>query len=198
MTKAPDKEWHSRGYLPHKEYEALQFVTFRLYDSLPLEIVKHWKEELGINNQTACNDIKVQQLRTRIARYEDAGYGQCFLKDPRIAALVQDSLLRYDGERYRLLGWCIMPNHVHVLIEMTEDWSLSSILQNWRSYTAHVANSILGRTGAFWMSEYFDRFIRNDEHLRNVIDYIDNNAVKAGLVGEPALWRWSSAGCGRS
>ena len=49
--------------------------------------------------------------------------------------------------------------------------------------------------GDFWMSEYFDRYIRNNDHYRNAIDYIDNNPVKANLVTEPQQWKWCSAGC---
>ena len=79
-----------------------------------------------------------------------------------------------------------MPNHVHVLIEVNEGWSLSRIMHGWRSYTANEANRILGRTGKFWMEEYYDRYIRNDNHLQKTINYILNNPANAGLDG----WPW--------
>ena len=79
-----------------------------------------------------------------------------------------------------------MPNHVHVLIEVADDWTVSKIVQGWRSYTAHEANKILGRTGRFWQPEYFDRYIRNERHLSDTIAYIDTNPDKAGLKE----WKW--------
>lgn len=86
-----------------------------------------------------------------------------------------------------------MPNHVHVLIEKFEGVTLSGILHSWRSFTSHKANEILGRTGDFWMKDYFDRFIRDESHLNATIRYIENNPVKAGLANEPEDWPWSSA-----
>jgi hypothetical protein len=62
-----------------------------------------------------------------------------------------------------------------------------------KSYTAHTANQILGRSGDFWFREYHDRFIRDDRHFRNTVNYIERNPVKAGLVDRPEKWRWSSA-----
>ena len=79
-----------------------------------------------------------------------------------------------------------MPNHVHVLVEVMGEWTISKIVQGWRSFTAHEANKILGRTGRFWQPEYFDRYIRNQKHLQDTISYIDGNPDDAGLVG----WRW--------
>lgn len=186
--------WHYRGKFPHREYKQFQFITYRLYDSVPQKVINAWKEELKITQMTMPNDPKVQELRKRIDKYEDVGYGQCFLKDDRIAAMVQDNLFHFDGVRYNVLRWCIMPNHVHVLIEVKEGWTLSSIMHGWRSYTAHQANKILGRKGDFWMDEYFDRFIRDERHMETVIKYIDNNPIKAGLVDEAHNWPWCSLG----
>ena len=171
------KPWHSRNYLPHIEDKQFQFITFRLYDSMPRYIINTWKEELNITDEEKTPIPIMTQLLDRINKYEDAGYGQCFLKDERIAKLVENALLHFDGERYRLLCWCIMPNHVHVLIEMMPEYSLTSILHSWRTFTAREANEILGRTGEFWQKEYFDRYIRNAQHYRDTIDYIDNKVA---------------------
>lgn len=132
-------------------------------------------------------------MRKRIARYEDTGHGACWLCDKRVALLVENALLYFDGQRYRVIAWCVMPNHVHVLVELGEDWPLAGILQSWKSYTAHEANKILKRSGDFWFREYFDRFIRDDRHFRDVVNYIEQNPVKAGLVRTQEEWRWSSA-----
>ncbi len=182
------KDWHRRFHsVPHRENKALQSITFRLYDSLPKEVIEEIKQKLDINEDDDSYDsIQYQRLRQKIAEYEDAGYGQCFLRDERIAAIMQDTLKHFDGERYQLICWCIMPNHVHVLIEVNEGWSLSRIMHGWRSYTAKEANRILGRTGKFWMEEYYDRYIRDDNHLQKTINYILNNPANAGLDE----WPW--------
>ena len=182
------KDWHRRFHsVPHRENKALQSITFRLYDSLPKEMIEEIKLKLDINeDDDSCDSIQYQRLRQKIAEYEDAGYGQCFLRDERIAAIMQDTLKHFDGERYQLICWCIMPNHVHVLIEVNEGWSLSRIMHGWRSYTAKEANRILGRTGKIWMEEYYDRYIRDDYHLQKTINYILNNPANAGLDE----WPW--------
>ena len=150
-------------------------------------MIEEIKLKLDIKKEdSSYNSSQYQRLRQKIAEYEDAGYGQCFLRDERIAAVMQNTLKHFDGERYQLICWCIMPNHVHVLIEVNEGWSLSRIMHGWRSYTANEANRILGRTGKFWMEEYYDRYIRNDNHLQKTINYILNNPANAGLDG----WPW--------
>lgn len=140
-----------------------------------------------------ATDSRVIELAKRIARYEDAGHGACWLRDERIARLLEDSLLRFDGRRYHLLAWCVMLNHVHVLIETVEPWPLAGVIHSWKSYTAHEANRVLDRQGEFWQREYHDRYIRNSEHHLAAVRYIERNPVKAGLVERPDEWLWSSA-----
>ena len=89
----------------------------------------------------------------------DACYGECILRDSVVAALVEDELLHFDDERYRLLAWVVMPNHLHVMIETLRGHTLAAVLHSWKSYTAKQANKQLGRTGAFWQAEYVDRAI---------------------------------------
>jgi hypothetical protein len=55
------------------------------------------------------------------------------------------------------------------------------------------ANAKPGRTGQFWRADYFDRFMRNEEHLSQTIDYIEQNPVKARLIAAAGDWAWSSA-----
>ena len=104
--------WHSRGYLPHYDGgEVPQFITFRLGDSLPQAVLDKWRIEL--QKETGI-DIDAA-LRRRIEAYLDQGYGKCYLKDERVATMVQNSLLFHDRQRYRLSAWVVMPNHVHFL-----------------------------------------------------------------------------------
>ena len=124
--------------------------------------------------------------------------GSCALRHPEAARYVQNSLLHFDPERYRLLAWCIMPNHVHVVIEALTP--IAVIVQGWKSFTsrwilAQNARLHLGIPDPhrLWMREYWDRYIREESHLHNAIDYIHQNPVKAGLCGHADDWPWSSA-----
>ena len=193
---APDPHvgWHSRGYLPHFDHpDQIQSVTFRLHDSVPQHVVDAWKVELGWQESVAADDPRAVELRKRLDRYEDAGYGNCWLGRPDVAELVQQALLHFDGERYRLLGWSIMPNHVHVLFECVAGYPLGGVVHSWKSFTAKRANLLLGQTGQFWMEDYYDRAIRDERHLELARNYIEQNPVKAGLVSTAAAWRWGSA-----
>jgi putative DNA methylase len=180
------KAWNSRGYLPHfDEPNVLQSITFRLYDALPNHVVKSLAEELSEETDA--------EQRAQIEAYLDSGYGACYLADPRIGSLVENALLHFDGQRYRQIAWVLMPNHVHTLIETLEGHPLHAVLHSWKSYTASEANKILGRNGQFWYPDYFDRYIRDERHCANVIRYMHENPVKAGLVNRPEDWPFSSA-----
>ena len=106
---------------------------------------------------------------------------------------MQQSLLAFDRVRYLLFAWVIMPNHTHSLLIPNESWTLRRLMQPHKSYTAHEANRVLNRIGQFWMSDYFDRFIRTPGHFEKTIRYIENNPVKAGLCSKPSDWPFSSA-----
>jgi REP element-mobilizing transposase RayT len=133
------------------------------------------------------------ELRKRIHEFLDNGYGSCFLRDERLAKTVEDSLVHFDGVRYALHAWCVMPNHVHTLFTPRSGHKMSTFLHSWKSFTARECNKVLGRTGQFWQREPFDRYIRNERHFRNAQTYIEDNPVKAGLCRVPTDWRWSSA-----
>jgi putative DNA methylase len=181
--------WHSRGYLPHFEGgEIAQTINLRLADSLPKRVLERWNQEL-----TRDPLINASVVRERIERYLDQGYGSCALRDKRVAKMVQESLLHFDGERCWLSAWVVMPNHVHVLLTPNSLWPLSRIMKHFKSYTSHEANRILDRRGQFWMEDYFDRYIRDAKHFTNAINYIENNPVKAGLCERASDWVFSSA-----
>jgi type I restriction enzyme R subunit/putative DNA methylase len=186
--------WYSRGYLPHFDSgKVVQSVTFRLADSLPQEKLKSLEKQLDGVPKTHAE----RGRRVAIEKWLDAGMGCCVLGYPEIAALVQEALLHFDGERYLLFAWCIMPNHVHLLLEPMI--SLVTIMQRLKSWTARVCKVKAGALGIavpefeFWMREYWDRFIRHEEHFQQAIWYIHENPVKAGLCNAPEEWRWSSA-----
>lgn len=186
--------WHSRGYLPHFEAgETTQSITFRLGDSLPANVLAQLQTEL----QTLPEAATAQERRKRIEALLDQGRGHCYLTDARVAESVEAALLHFDGQRYRLHAWCIMPNHVHVLMTPQAPHTLSRILQSWKSFTANRANELLGRKGAFWAPDYHDRFIRDEAHFANAMSYIALNPVKARLCSALGEWRHSSSWVGR-
>ena len=168
-------------------------MTFRLADALPQKVIDDWKLELDINRDTPATDPRMIDLRRKIERYEDAGHGSCVLRDPAPAEITETALLHFDGERYRLIAWCVMPNHVHAMFEMRDGYVLSRVLHSWKSFTAKEINKVLGKTGQLWLEEYRDRFIRDENHFHMTVAYIENNPVKAGLCRAPEEWAFSSA-----
>ncbi|MGH9427278.1 MAG: REP-associated tyrosine transposase [Terriglobia bacterium] len=182
--------WHSRGYLPHFDGgEIVQTATFRLFDSMPQEVLDRWGKELARLPEKDVDCVR----RKRIDAYLDHGYGSCCLKDNRLAHIVQNALLYFDGERYSLHAWVVMPNHVHVLFTPQGAWGMSQIAHTWKSFTANECNLVLMRKGEFWQPELFDRYIRDERHYANAVHYIQNNPVKAGLCNKAEDWPWSSA-----
>ena len=128
MTKDKSKKWYSRGYLPHFDVSNVpQFITFRLGDSLPQEVLNRLKYD------SWCKDDS--EKRKYLENSLDEGYGECYLKDPYVAKIVEDALIFFHEDRYRLYGWVIMPNHVHVLIEVFENFQLNKIVRSWKSFT---------------------------------------------------------------
>jgi REP element-mobilizing transposase RayT len=182
--------WHARGYLPHFDGgEIWQTVTFRLADSFPSERLQAWQWDLRLLPKEQAD----AELRRRIEEYLDRGHGDCHLRRPEVAAMVQEALLFFDAQRYRLDAWVVMPNHVHVLFLPFAPWGMSSILHSWKSYSAKQANRLLGRSGDFWHEDYRDRFIRDEEHFQAERWYIENNPVKAGLCARSEDWPYGSA-----
>ena len=112
---------------------------------------------------------------------------------PRVARVVENALTHFHGERYALHAWCVMPDHVHLLVTPFHDWSLDRILHSWKSYTANEVNRMLHRTGTFWQPESFDHLVRSPEAFDTFAAYIESNPVAAGLCSNPSAWQFSSA-----
>ncbi len=204
---------HTRGYLPHvKRESARYFVTFRLADSLPKEILLELQAEraerlqrfhvareadkkLGATMATPdeLDEIERDYFR-KLEGCLDKGAGDCCLRRPDIAALVANAFRFFEGKRYRLDAWVVMPNHVHLVLWPMPNHALSGIVQSWKRFTAREANKLLRRTGeVFWQPEAYDHWIRDDEEHVRCCRYVANNPVKAGLCAAPEDWRWSSA-----
>jgi REP element-mobilizing transposase RayT len=122
--------------------------------------------------------------------------GSCVLRSPEIAGIVQNALVHFDQSRYILSAWCIMPNHVHVVVTPIPDHSLSSILHSWKSFTASKVNKALGLGGRFWERESFDHLIHSFDDWAKYVKYTQENPVLAGLCAKPEDWLFSSCGAG--
>lgn len=183
--RGENRGYYTRGYLPHFDQPGLlQAITFRLVDSISPERMLQLRQGL--------RPADSRQLFNRIEAELDGGHGKCWLRQPEIGSLVEQALQHFDGERYNLLVWVIMPNHVHCIIEPFTGFPLAGIVKSWKSFTASQANKLLGRSGAFWQPDYFDRFIRDNNHLHNAANYIHYNPVAAGLCAAMEEWPWTS------
>ena len=178
----------SRGRLPHWEVDdADYFVTFRLRDSLPIEIARRLVTERAYLAQTVQTDAEQVEIDkafgVRLDSYLDAGYGNCILKVN--GEVVVNALRFFDGKRYALHAWCVMPNHVHVLFHLERGRELERVIHSWKSYTAHQIG-----LGVIWQREYFDRVIRGPGEFRETRNYILCNPAKGGLYD----WPWVGGG----
>jgi REP element-mobilizing transposase RayT len=160
-----------------------------LADALPQERLASWQSELAHLPQ----DTATRERSRRIEAYLDSGKGVCLLRNPPIARIVQEAFLHFQGIRYHLHAWVIMPNHVHILFTPAPGTALSDIVQAWKSFTAKKVNHMLRRTGVLWQADYFDRLIRDERHFHTAMTYIENNPVRAGLCTQVNQWPWSSA-----
>lgn len=216
------RESITRRNLPHWYVPgAAHFVTFRLANSLPAAVLENLKARAQqLLAKAPLNPIPRREQRLRVHKQIFAEYDRqldnhreiVWLQEPAVAAMVRDSLYHHDGSQYRLLAYTIMPNHVHLLLMPLLDHSadaqvrevacgesqdssspLSRVMHSLKSFTAHAVNKLLARTGAFWQHESYDHWVRDDDELERIVDYINANAVRAGLTRRPQEWRWSSA-----
>jgi len=181
----------TKNRLPHwQQGEAWVFVTWRLRDSLPKAKLDQWKEEreIWVRLHPEPWDEKIEaeyheRFSWQIDDWLDQGSGSCVLKDPANAKIVADALRHFDGERYELASFVVMPNHVHVLFRPLGKHALPEILKSWKGFTAREINRRMGKAGELWQDEYWDRLIRNERHFFKVAEYIRENPVKAKLEG---------------
>ncbi|MEZ6093879.1 MAG: transposase [Pirellulaceae bacterium] len=199
-------------------------MTYRLAGTLPANVVaelKAKKELMLRRNSTVDHKVDTKHFnRTFFAAYEhhlDVVSKIDWLQDPKIASMLRENLYHFAGQKYSLHAYCIMPNHVHVLLtphqppnehhpvdfskadqisnvgEVADKCSpLSNITHSLKSYTANRANRMLNRSGTFWQPESYDHWVRNDDELERIVNYIRANPVKAGLVEHHQDWYWSS------
>jgi len=186
------------AYLPHwTKNTAIYAVNFRLADSLPREVLQAWiadRQAVVANARQQDRALTAQESREldklysdRVEAFLDSGVGECWFRNEAVAKLAGDTLAYFDGERYQLLAWSIMPNHVHAVIQPLPGFELATLLHSWKSHIAREANKLLGRTGEFWQAEYYDHLIRDEADLSHAVEYAWGNPDHAGLENWP--WR---------
>jgi len=203
------------GNLPHwRQQGATYFVTFRLADSMPQEKLQQWLDEreawLKANPEPHAPEQRLEYHERFPARFQqwlDANYGSCVLEIPEVKTIVENALRHFDGDRYRLGEFVVMPNHVHVLVTPLGKHTLSEILHSWKSFTAkeivkveaasrRLNNSAIKTRDAsstaeaasrrlegsrVWQKESFDHIVRSPDQLDRIVQYIRDNpkAVEA-------------------
>jgi putative transposase len=207
----PDDEVRiTAGKLPHWfQPGRLYFITFRTDDSLPVGVVRLWLRQRddwllrqGVNPKRANWRCQFASLPARLRRqfhvqfsaeylkHLDRGHGACVLAHSEVSQIVADGLLFFNGTRYELTDFVVMPNHVHVLAGMLGDADVVRQCYSWKKYTATKINELLGRKGRLWHEESFDHLVRREEQFEMLRDYIRHNPEKAGLQeGQYLHWR---------
>ena len=197
MSEIEEIQIHKRR-LPYWQQSGLTyFVTFRLADSLPREKLEIWKAQknawLRLHPEplsVTAEDEYHRLLTAQIEKWLDAGSGSCILKNRLLAQIVSDALFFFDGSRYILRAFVVMPNHVHVLFTPLAAHKMEDILHSLKSFSAKKINAVLGRSGQIWQEEYWDRIIRHQRHYRAILCYISDNPHEAALrEGEYILWQ---------
>lgn len=199
---------------PHWDQpSALSFVTFRLVDSMPLSVIERWRREqkewLAKNGFSDLEPEELQHLsdipdniRRQFQKFRkqrwhenlDDCHGSCVLGERRIAGLVAESILYFDGERYDIERFVIMPNHVHVLVQIRNGFELRQQCKGWLRYTARSINRTLGRSGELWQSEPFDHVIHSESQFRYLQRYILDNPERVRLSrGQFLIWQRDEA-----
>jgi len=172
-----------RGTLPHIYKEGCTyFVTFGLIDAVSEHLRRRRRIEADDDPEAFAREFD-----------PCPSTGGCLLKSLKVATVVESALLHFQGERYALSAWSVMPNHVHVVVTPFPGFTLSKILHSWKSFSAHEINKILSRKGSVWEKESFDHLVRNERAFERFVAYTERNPVVAGLCESPELWPVSSA-----
>jgi len=181
-----------RRRLPHwRQSGVAYFVTFRLADSLPQSLLRQWRDEHATWERwhptpwSAAEEREYEERFVhRIQEWLDAGMGACHLRRPEVRAQVELCLLHFEGKRYDVDAFVLMPNHVHAVIVPRIGYELSTLLQGIKGTSANRCNKLLGRKSVFWMDESYDHIIRDANELAAFRRYVGDNPRKACLKAE--------------
>ncbi len=196
---------HYQRYLPHilPPGETI-FITFRLHGSLPQAVVERLIDERrAVDKQlmqvdpAAREKARADNHKRQFARFDNCldtcETGHHWLQEPAVARLVADAIKQPNGRNFTLHAYCIMSNHVHLLLTIeTETKAFATVMQSLKGFTARKANELLNRTGqSFWQPVSYDHVVRSNQEFDRIVAYILNNPVKAGLIENWADWPYS-------
>jgi putative transposase len=175
--------------LPHwQQGEVMQFVTFRLGDAMPATKLRQWKEDretwTALHPKPWTPEIEKEYHRRftwKLEGWLDEGAGSCLLRDPAHRNLVEEVLMRFQGERVEHHAWVIMPNHLHLIF--TPMIPIETLLKAWKGTSAHRIGQ-----GSIWQKNYRDTLIRDAGHFANAVRYIRRNPAKP-REGSYTLWQ---------
>jgi putative transposase len=148
----------------------------------------HWSTLIRLLTEERRHEFTVYFNHCRETKLDEC-HGECLLKHPDLAQIVHDSLLYFDGVRYRMGDFVVMPNHVHLLASFPTQQMMEGHSASWLRYTSRAINQRLGRTGQFWQQEPFDHLVRSVEQYAYLRNYIARNPEKAGLKPGEYLYR---------
>jgi len=184
-----DKVRIARRRLPHWRQSGVSyFITFRLADSLPQPLLRQWRHERGIWRRLHPQPWNTDEQREyegrfvgRIQEWLDSGIGACYLRRPDVRAEVEGCLMQFEGKRYDIDAFVLMPNHVHAVIKPAPGYELSRLLQAIKGISANRCNKLLKCKSTFWMDESYDHIVRDAKELGAFRNYTAGNPAKAGL-----------------
>jgi putative transposase len=175
----PKADWFiDEHFRPHwSQPGAVVFITFRTHDSIPHAVLQQWEQEKqewlrlhGHHWSVLVPTLPERQRADFQKEFQrshegclDACHGCCLLRRPEIARIVCDSLLHFDGERYRMGDFVVMPTHVHLLAAFSTAEAMRQQCDSWLHYTAFQINRAIGEKGKFWQQEPFDHLVRSLE-----------------------------------
>jgi len=205
--------------LPHYHLpDAIYFITIRLAGSVPVEAVLRLQEEYEANLRrlerlfsgevlaSACYQEQKRHFARMDALLDQGLHGPRWLSQPECARIVMDCIHELDPEHYHLHAFCVMSNHVHLLIDQQgipdphprrdgkNYTALSRAMRLLKGKSAALCNRVLGRSGPFWQHESYDHVVRDAREYERILAYIVNNPVKAGLVEDWQDWPYTFVG----
>ncbi|MCC5946489.1 MAG: transposase [Bernardetiaceae bacterium] len=197
-----------RRNLPHIYPEGAKFfITFRLKNSIPLDVLEKMQEERKLEQSMIekNNKLSEKQKKDILYKIEKRFFGRYdkalekyatdddYLRNPQVAQIVAAKLHEFDKKDYDLMAYCIMSNHVHLLFDTANypNTSISNTMNYIKGNTAYECNKMLNRQGSFWQKESYDHFVRDNQELERIIDYIIQNPVKAGLIKYWKEWKFT-------
>ncbi|RRJ96995.1 hypothetical protein Ga0100231_024960 [Opitutaceae bacterium TAV4] len=183
--------------LPHwQQAGGIYFVTFRLGDSLPDELLRIWAADrqawLKQNPPPHTPEQETEYHRKFslvMEQWLDAGRGSCALRQGEAGRVMAEALRFYEGRWCEMFSFVVMPNHVHALFGLLSGAEIDAMIGRWKSYVSHELAIRLREKWPSWQKDYFDRLVRNGTHFERCVRYIRSNPKKAGLqAGEFVLW----------